>query len=177
MTTRIHFQREWGSCNGNEVAGFPDAQAAALVASGVATIADAPAPQAVPASARPAARPCRGRGGRRRGRHFRHQPREPQRRRHARRHRPRFLQGPEPMILDPIAPFRIADIPATAPRAPPSSASRSSESPPVRSASWSTPVAGWWSASWPGSAGTAGSGKTRRPPSRQPRPSSPQHPS
>jgi transposase len=73
--------------------------------------------------------------------------------------------------------FADAGMLVTGQRRRPASSSRSSGSPKTRSASPSTPVAGWWSASSHGSTATAGSGRTPRRRSPQPKPSSTPHPS
>src|SRR5215211_3263483 len=68
-------------------------------------------------------------------------------------------------------------MPGTDRRGRPASPSRSSRSPPIRSASPSTLGAGLSSASSPGSIATGASGRTRRQPSPRPKPSSTPPPS
>jgi transposase len=77
----------------------------------------------------------------------------------------------------PFIPSRTWASPETGLRRRPPSPSRSSESPPTRSASRSTRADGWSNASSPGSAETGGSGKTRKRPSPPRVPSSTPPPS
>ncbi len=74
-------------------------------------------------------------------------------------------------------PSRIRAMPESGPRAPPALPSRSSGSRPTRSALRSIRADGWSSASSPGSAVTDASGRTPKPLSPPPEPSSTQPPS